>query len=520
MTRQLKQQHIAQELAKRLAANAETFTPEAVVGNHSKQQLAYIKSTARYVLACCSRQAGKTHANMAILALTAMATPRVACIYIGISSDQVRRSAWRKIWKPMLAKYKLPATSTEDMTTTFANGSTVIFRSLDDERHVSTFLGDSLASGICIIDECQDASSELLETVERAIEPCLINTTAEKPVPGRLIWSGTFPETPTGRYWNIYKGGSTSYDRHTWCMFDNTFYPNARTELESVKARLGVTDQEPHIQREYFGNPVYDITATAYGFNPNKNFYQHITPVWESTLSLPPFVVKAAIPVDCTTYVIGIDPAGTTDRYAIEVWGWGPESPNVYQVFEAITAKGANPLQSQANAVVAAISRLYTGVAGIVRDHGSAAVTDDTLLHEFGIGNVEPAVKAELKARVDRFRDLLGTGRAFVMKDSALAEDLALSRWDLRARERGQWRWHSSHHPDAADAAVYAIGKYISLYQPDPEPVIESFGEAMQRRAREAFTNPNRNIQYGPPADNFGGHENTSTDYGGPPRNI
>ena len=62
-----------------------------------------------------------------------------------------------------------------------------------------------------------------------------------------------------------------------------------------------------------------------------------------------------------------------------------------------------------------------------------------------------------------------------------MAEDLAKSRWDMKAREAGQWKWHRSHHPDAGDAANYAIGKYISIYTAPPKPSTETRGEAMQR---------------------------------------
>jgi hypothetical protein len=461
------------EQRRRAVAIISRFTAELVAGDHGPQ-LAYLKSTAQFVVAACSRRAGKTWANCALLAMTALLSEGVTCVYVGISLDQVQRTAWR-LWKAMLKTYGLEplvTSSTEDMVTTFYNGSVVHFGSLQNERHANTWLGASLAGGIAIIDECQEASSDLLEAAERIIDPALTDTTADHPEPGRFVWSGTFPETQTGRFWELYsertKEGSP-YEVHTWNRFQNPFLRDQEKRLAEVLRKAKVTVDEPFIQRDWFGNPVYDRNATAYGFDPEKNTYKPTRPAWLAEVDLHPFEVMASVPPPgCSVFIVGIDPAGLQDRYAIEVWGFGKDSNALYQVFEAVTEKGANPLQSQANAVLGFINKHYQPVTAWVRDYGSAAITDDTLLREHGIANVEPAIKAALKARVDRMRDLLSTERAFVMEGSKLAEDFAKARWSLEAREKGQWKWHSSHHPDAADAAVYPLPHYFAFNEAKP----------------------------------------------------
>jgi hypothetical protein len=477
--RKLSREAAQAELRRRLG-EVPQLTAEMLAGKHA-EQVAYIRSALalRFVLCVCSRRAGKTWANCIILLLTALATPGVTCIYVGITEKQVRKTAWVKIWKPLLKKLGVEHTSTEDMSTTLGNGSVIHFGSLVNENHANTWLGDSLAGGCAILDEVQDASSDLLVAAERVIGPALTDCTEEHPEPGRLIWSGTFPETPAGRVWEMYEeaGRPDSVTKlHGWNRFSNPYLINQRKHLDEDLARLHVTEAEPFIQREYFGNPIYDKNATAYGFDPVANTYDPIAPSWLAALKLYPFTIAASVPPPgCDTFVVGLDPAGRVDRYAIEVWAFGKASDRLYQVFEAITDKPppADLQQSHANAVLGYINKLYPNVIGWVRDHGSAAINDDTLLREHGIANIDCAIKTGLKDRVDRMRDLLWQRRAFVMKGSKLAEDFTKARWSMEARAKGKWEWHSSHHPDAADAAIYPLQRWVSFYKAPPQKLTQ-----------------------------------------------
>ena len=455
---------IAAEIARR--KQTPQFTAELFAGAHEKQ-LAYITSTAQYVSACCSRRAAKTFGNIAILILTSLRAPGVCSIYIGLSERQVRRTAW-KTFKQIAAKYKVPATWTEDMVVTFANGSQVFFESLDDERHIETLLGSSLAGGVAILDEIQAAPSALVEHVERVLEPALTDTTADRPTPGRLIWSGTVPDAPVGRFYEIAFGDNPAYERHSWNRFDNPYLTNQRANLTKRLARLGITEDEPFVQREEFGRPNYgDVGRTAYGYEAEKNAYDGIVAPCDVS-ELEPFRVIATIPPDgVDTFVCGIDPAGKSDRYAIVVWGWGKASNKLYEVFEAVTVKGIDS-QTQADRVLVFIAKHYPGTFAYVRDFGSASVLDDSLKLEHGIV-VEQAVKAGLKARVDRVRQLLVDGRAKVLRGGLLAEDLSLARWNQDERAKGRWTWASNWHPDVADAANYAIQRYLD-YSEDARP--------------------------------------------------
>jgi len=73
---------------------------------------------------------------------------------------------------------------------------------------------------------------------------------------------------------------------------------------------------------------------------------------------------------------------------------------------------------------------------------------------------VVSAVKGpgSVKARVQRYSDLLVKDVAKVIEGSELDADLASAKWDGDALERGKWELDKSHKsPDVADAASYAL---------------------------------------------------------------
>ena len=47
---------------------------------------------------------------------------------------------------------------------------------------------------------------------------------------------------------------------------------------------------------------------------------------------------------------------------------------------------------------------------------------------------------------------------------ASLEEDLMRTRWDMDARERGQYKWSSHWHPDVADAGRYGLQAYYDAH--------------------------------------------------------
>ena len=490
---------------------------------HTKQ-LAAGKDRAPWIHLMCARQSGKSRIDLGILFDNALTNAGTTGIFLGLIGGAVKFSMWEPIWKPLCARFGIDdkCHNNTNMVTTFPNGSRVAFAGTDDLTNVRKYLGNSFPGGVFIVDECQDQKTTMLVYILTKLLPPTLTDTS------RVILSGVLPDAPVGHFYSLAtehelcdhpeEQYSKGWSHHEWGRSDNVFQPDAMKWLENHRREFSIPDDDPLILRDWFMRRVWDASATAFGYVDSRDGYDVNPPAWASTLVLPPGKIMASIvPFDCNMFLVGIDPAGIKDRYAVEVMAFGEASDKLWHVFEWITAKAADPYQTDVNAVLIALGGFYPNVLGWVRDHGSAAITDDTLQKEHGI-TVEPAIKADLRARVNRMRDLLRAGRMKVMRGSSLAEDFTLARWSMVALADGDWRWtwDPAHHPDGSDAAVYTLPKYFH-YKPLVAPKPEGFLARVEAKAREEYVKPVATYGYRP-ADGWVNEKTDGGHYGGPRR--
>jgi hypothetical protein len=289
-------------------------------------------------------------------------------------------------------------------------------------------------------------------------------------------------------------------------MSDNPHLKDPEAEKERYLKATGRTRDDPEFRRDWEGVPVWSNVATAYRYNADRNGWTDTQAGWAEGVDLKPGRLVAVKPppgVNC--FAIGIDPAHSSDRYCAVVWGWSSHSPHgIWQVAEWTTPKAAFTMASQWLAVLKLFAKNYK-VISITSD--SQSTPDDVALHEYGL-IIEPAKKGDgsVKARVDRLADLLGTGRAFILKGSALEEDLKVAKFDLEQRALGKYKWDDTViHPDVADAATYALPAYIESVERAPHAAPPLFDETAWRNAFKP-----------PPAEyGYDAHEDGSS-YGGP----
>lgn len=450
--------------AQRAKLRAKPFTIDDIAGGDTPQR-AYLLSKAPFTIALCSKRAGKSYANMVVLAQTAMAAEGVTALYIGLTEKSVKYTIINKLWNPLVRKYGLPFTpvNADLVATCTTTGSIVRFASSDDQAHIESFMGDTLSGGCVIIDECQSMALNVLQPlVETIIIPSLGDTTEEHPEPGRLILSGTIPETPYGYFYHKWTEDN-GWDKHSWNRFENIFLVRQAEALAKVLEALNVTVTNPMVRRLWFGELVFDENDTAYRYVSDRSTY---VPAKVDRRDIGPFhCVFAQIPDDCDRFVVGIDPAQRRDRFALVCWGWNSRRRNrLYQVAEAFTDPGANPFESEWLAVVIEMRRLYRANR-FIKDPGSSEPVNDTLYHTHGI-IIEVALKGpgSLKARVDRLADLLQLGVAKVIADGALDGDLKTAKWSINGLEKGKWEFDKSTcSPDISDAASYAVVAYTEV---------------------------------------------------------
>lgn len=472
---------LTKELARRAA---KVFSAVAVAGDHV-HQLAYLLCVAQFAVCLCSRRAGKSLANMVLLALTAMGANNVTCLYIGLTEKAVKLDTVRQIWNPLVRAYGLPFTevNADGVATCTTTGSIVRFASVDDSAHIEAFRGGDYAGGIVIVDECQSIHTATLKAlVKNIIIPALSSTTAEHPTPGKLRLTGTVPETPHGGFYHYYKNALDAdvagpdpddFVRFSWNRFQNPYLTDQEPALQKKLALLKLTIDAPEIRRDDFGELVYDANANAYRFAPGaRNTY---SPTLQR-LDLGPFHCTFAPALGLDRFACGIDPAQRKDRFAFVVWGWNSAKKDVlYQVGECVTDLGADPMETEWLEITKEIKRRF-GSVRFIKDPGSTAAVNDVLYEAHGIV-IEVAVKGpgSIKMRVDRLADLLNRGVAKVFADGMLCADLQAAQWSAKKREEGKWEFDKSTNgsPDIADAGSYAIPLFIAA-NPKPPKVATS----------------------------------------------
>lgn len=491
------------ELERRRARNPTAIidqlgiTPESLSAGHGPQ-LKMIRDTSSYLIVLCSRRAGKTYGLACLALLTALRRPRQNILYVGLSKPHARKFLWNEVWCPLLDGLKVPHSRNEtDMTTTFPNGSVMYVSGTDDVRHIESFLGNRL--NLAIVDEAQSQTDSVLVPLSTRILPNALLDDMDHP--GQLVMSGTIPEVDAGRFMEVWREGKWS--QHNWSRFDNPHLKDQEAALLLyLEANPGMTADGPEVQREWRGKFVFDAKATAYGYRPDLAGYVGVEPSWLSEVECPSGRIWAAEPHEgINTFACAIDPASEVDRVAMEVWGWGDDTPEIQHVFDWTSAKGAGLTWGQMASVGAHVQRHFAPDFWFY-DAGSSKNELDTFTADYGIPVIRAANKADLPGQVRRMKDLLNKGNCKVIRGSALEEDLMKARRDFTAGSAGAWKWANAWHPDPSEAARYALQGYFASYE---APVVKTDADRRLERVREASARMNPSVDDEDVSDEEGG---------------
>jgi hypothetical protein len=496
----------AKELIRRdIAGDSVPFSLEAFCGEH-REQLAFVKDQSHRTHVMCARQSGKSQGDDAILMDAGLFRRNSTNLILGLNGPAIRFNNWEPIWKRLFDRFSgldQKWRNEQRMMTTFPNGARVLMGGTDDTRHIKNLLGGRIEDGVVIVDECQDQNT-LDELLDSTLPPMM-------GMKARLVLSGVFPEVPAGRFWResgwievngVYvQKAHHGWSTHNWGRLANVHTPDARAVLDRYLADTGLTEDHPQIQRDWFGRPAFDPTATAYHYRVETNSYAPTLPEWLrevygqfSEADEHPryryahpmrldkdgarYGMMAAEPFPgVSMFSLALDPGANSDRASIQGWGWGAGGREVQHVFDWSSPRGARLTTGHMFSVLGLAYRTFAAIGGqrggVVRcryDAGSSQNTIDNLQGDYGIPVVLAAKKADLKGQVDRNNDLLEQGRAKVMLASALEQDYQRARWDKSALAVGARSWAGTWHPDPSEAARYALQDYFDAYVAPPEP--------------------------------------------------
>jgi hypothetical protein len=475
-------------------------TVEDLTGSHVKAADALrtlVYEPDRFQCWRTSRRAAKTSTIARALMLTATGNENTNSIYTALTRGQAREVVWRTIWLPLLDKYQIEHKPNQThQQSIFPNGSSVLFGGLDDEKHITTNLGNRL--DLFISDESQSAPSSLLKRLFEVIIAPAISDNAQ----GKFLLAGTIPEVPAGYFYDASVSGR--WLTKSWSRWDNPFLEDQAKALADFMQATGRTIDDPLIRRDWFGELVFDAFATAFRYKPERAAWQHdAVPIQFG----PGTLLAATVPYGFDLFSLGIDP-GTRDRWAIVLQGWSSKGGPMKQVAEWVTPRNANAEWSDCARVMEWLDRKYQTVIGRFYDAGGSMATLDVFGRHVGAPVLKAAAKADLRGQVDRYADLMATGQAFVMAGSQLEGDMKLARWDEKARAEGLHKWASTGiHPDVADAARYAAQLYFNYAEPISVKLTEA--EREEEHWRASLNRPPGNLE------SHAQEDDVSTPYGG-----
>jgi hypothetical protein len=420
---------IKKAIAKRKTAAESAFD----VSNYLfPEQLAFIKDPSSNKLAVCSRRSGKTIACAADLVETALATPNVVCLYITLSRNNAKKIIWREI-KKINRDYKLAGDENlSELSITFPNHSIIYLSGAKDTNEIEKFRG--LALKKVYIDEAQSFREYIKELIDDVLAPALMDYA------GTLVLIGTPGPIPTG-YFHDSALPTSNWSKHSWTFWNNPFIlakskMTHKQMLDRELKRRGVSEEDPSIQREWYGKWVQDSDSLLYHYDPNRNHYA----------SLPGILPRKY------SYIMGID-LGFDDADAIAILAYEDNSPNTYLVEEKVVAQqGLSELVEQIQFL-----RSKYDISKIVIDQGGLGKKLAEEMRRRHSIPVEPADKARKMEHIAFLNDHLRTGRFKAKSDSKFAQDSYLVEIDKEKSTSDKIKVSDKYHSDILDAALYAF---------------------------------------------------------------
>lgn len=223
----------------------------------------------------CSRRAGKS--VLASKSIVAAATNENSPIlYVNLSFDNAIAQCFDNVIN-LAEEINLPIenSSKANGEIVFKNGSSVRFKGNSNKTEREKLRGYKYR--LVIIDEAQSQGG-LQYLLDDIISPLLMDFTDSV-----LVVQGTPPRTKKTYWERLYNEWGNGKDPRSkayhWDMTQNPFIENAEEEIEKICLRKGISKDDSFIQREFYGNIVYDVEAQVYkGYKTYKEIPESFVP--------------------------------------------------------------------------------------------------------------------------------------------------------------------------------------------------------------------------------------------------
>ncbi len=446
------------------------LSPNLLFGPQRK----FAKSKAKYLIACCSRRAGKSYSIAYKLLEKAIQYPQSICAYVTLTRDVAKDIIWdplRELAKAANIPLKFKKNSGD---IELPNGSKIILRGCEDKRQAEKLRG--LKYPIVVIDEAQGIPSYLKYMIDEVIEPATIDY-----VDSQIVLTGTPNATCTGVFHSAVHDleEMKGWETHSWTMEDNIHLQKVQQQqgrsvgdyIRILATKRGVTLQHPSILREFRGQWVKDTESSVYKYLPSRNnIYQ------DSYHKL----VKT---VDDWEFVMGLD-LGWNDKSAFVVSRYSPTAGKF------VVVDSFSDSEMSTDAIARKVAHFYAlyGDMPIVADSGGYG---KSICEELASTYSLPIIPAE-KTKKATFIEFVnadlrsGALKILVGPNSDLCEHLSLLQWSDKWAEKGVPKEDKSSPNHLPDALLYSARWALYQHGPREETAPEHHStEWWEARARE-----------------------------------
>lgn len=392
-------------------------------------QNAFINDNSRFLIAQCSRRAGKSNALALKFFRTLEKYPGSQCLYLALTRDSARAIMW-PVLQEHNEKYKLGCTFLESrLTMTHPNGAKLRLLGADSKNLKARFKG--IKSPGVAIDEAQDFGTHLQSLIDEALSPTIADY-----ADGWLALTGTPGPVPSGYFFDATQNAKYGYSIHRWTVLDNPYMPNAADFIESIKSKFQWDENHPTLLREWKNRWVLDAKSLWIQYSEKTNDYVYLPPKEGTKIN----------------YIMGID-IGFKDADAIAVLAWYDNSTTTYLVEELITAK--QDITSLAGQIET-LRKTYD-IGKIMIDAGALGKKVAEELSRRHQIPVEAADKQRKQENVEFLNDALRTGKFMAKSESRFAQDSYLVQIDWEKSTPDKIVIKKSPHSDIIDAVLYAF---------------------------------------------------------------
>lgn len=423
------------------------------------EQNAFVMDPSRYLIARCTRRAGKSTGLGIRFFRTLQRHNGCLCPYIALTRESAKNIMWEAL-QELDERFKIGAKFTaSNLSVSLKNGSRLQLFGADMKNFIRRLKG--IKTPGAAIDELQDFPAHIESLVDDVLGPAILDYED-----GWIALTGTPGPIPSGYFYKISEKGEGGFSRHMWSLFQNPYVPGAKAFVDDLKKRKGWTDANPTLRREYYNEWILDLDILVFKYNEAINHYE----------TLPK-------PINEWRIVIGVD-IGFHDADAIAVLGWHEKLKAVYLIEETLKAQqGITELADQIEALITKYNP-----EKIVMDTGGLGKKIAEELRKRRQLPILAADKARKVENIEILNDAMRTGTFFAKRSSVFASDSKQVKWDYDKSTPDKLVISDSFHSDICDAVSYSFREALHwLYEAEKKPVIPKTPEWYKAQEDEAI---------------------------------